>query len=45
MRWGAAVLLTCAAAGGLLVVSASAQELSPRAYWPAPKGTIAVFTG
>ena len=45
MRWGAAVVLTCAAAGGLLVVPASAQELSPRAYWPAPKGTILAFGG
>jgi hypothetical protein len=29
----------------LLVVPTSAQELSPRAYWPAPKGTILAFVG
>jgi len=30
---------------GLLGVPAVAQELSPRAYWPAPKGTKVIFVG
>jgi hypothetical protein len=38
-------LLLAGAVSGLLAVSASAQELSPRAYWPAPKGTILTFVG
>jgi hypothetical protein len=41
---GSRVLLA-SAASGLLAASASAQELSPRAYWPAPKGTILTFVG
>ena len=44
MRWGTYVLLGCAVSS-LLVVPTSAQELSPRAYWPAPKGTILTFVG
>jgi hypothetical protein len=44
MRWGTHVLLACAASS-LLAVPTSAQELSPRAYWPAPKGTIVGFVG
>ena len=42
MRRSTTVLLTCAACS-LLVGHASGQELSPRAYWPAPKGTIVAF--
>jgi hypothetical protein len=35
--------LLASAVFGLLAVPAVAQELSPRAYWPAPKGTQWVF--
>jgi hypothetical protein len=37
--------LLTSAAFVLLAVPAVAQELSPRAYWPAPKGTQLVFVG
>ena len=30
---------------GLLAVPAVAEELSPRAYWPAPRGTRLFFAG
>jgi hypothetical protein len=37
--------LLTAALLGLLAVPAVAQELSPRAYWPTPKGTQLLFFG
>jgi hypothetical protein len=44
MRGGTRILVTCAASS-LLAASGGAQELSPRAYWPAPKGSILTFVG
>lgn len=44
MRWGTRVLLACAVSS-LLVGHVRGQELSPRAYWPAPKGTVLAFVG
>jgi len=44
MRLGTRFLLVCAVFG-LLALPAIAQELSPRAYWPAPKGTQLLFVG
>ena len=41
--WTHAVLAS--AVLGMLAVPASAQELSPRAYWPAPRGTQLLFVG
>jgi len=37
--------LLAATVFGVVVVPAVAQELSPRAYWPAPKGTQLFFVG
>ena len=37
--------LLVAAIFGLLSVPVAAQELSPRAYWPAPRGTQLLFVG
>ena len=42
-RWTRALLAS--AVFGLLAVPAGAQELSPRAYWPAPRGTKLFFAG
>jgi hypothetical protein len=42
-RWIRALLAS--AVFGLLAVPAVAQELSPRAYWPAPRGTKLFFAG
>jgi hypothetical protein len=44
MRGVPHVVVVCAVSG-LLAVPGRAQELSPRAYWPAPKGTILTFVG
>lgn len=44
MRRGHRVFVACAVAS-LLSASSGAQELSPRSYWPAPKGTTLVFGG
>ena len=38
-------VLLASAVFGILAVPAVAQELSPRAYWPAPKGTQLLFVG
>ncbi len=37
--------LLASAVFGILAVPTFAQELSPRAYWPAPKGTQLFFVG
>ncbi len=44
MRLWIRALLACAVFG-LLAVPAVAQELSPRAYWPAPRGTQLFLVG
>ena len=37
--------LLASAVCGVLALPAGAQELSPRAYWPAPRGTQLLFVG
>lgn len=37
--------LLASAISGLLAFPAAGQELSPRAYWPAPRGTQLFYTG
>lgn len=44
MRSKARIVLTLIVFGGVATV-ASAQELSPRSYWPAPRGTKLVLVG
>lgn len=44
MRWGATIFLACAVSS-LLAGFGHSQELSPRAYWPAPRGTTVAFAG
>ena len=44
MKSGVRAVLACCAIG-LLAAPAAAQELSPRAYWPAPEGTRLLFVG
>ena len=43
VKWYAAVLLICA--GSLSELPCRAQQLSPRFYWPSPRGTKVAVTG
>ncbi len=45
LSWAAAPTFVAALAAFLVAESAGAQELSPRAYWPAPVGTKLLVTG